>query len=607
MEEVNTAEVAEFLSRYPPFSSLAPEALERVAGRVEERAYEAGETILVEDATPADHLFVVRSGAVALVHQEEVVDVLEPGESFGHPSLLTGMAPAFTVRAHEDSVCYLLAREEALAVLGSPDGAGYIASSLRERLTRAGHTVHALPSLSATRVGELISRAPIFCPGSILISAAARTMTEFDVSAMLVRDGERLFVLSDAVLRSRVVTGEVSAENPVSRVVAPAVIVGPERLAVDAVVDLLDGGADHLVVVDRARKVLGVLSATDLMGVETRSPFALRHAILRARDEDELVEASSRLGRLFLALLEANLSPIDIGRVLSLQVDSITMRLIDLAIERIGPAPVAWAWLALGSAARREFTLGSDQENALAYDGSAGDEGLDAYFAQLAEEVNRGLARCGFAPDPNDVAATSPLWRMAESDWVEVFRACLESPDRSHLIRANVSFDFRQVSGGLDAAPPLVEVLRDAKNHPDFLRRIARSATDFKPPLGFRGSLGSGEIDLKQGGVIPLANMARFFAFANGITISSTLDRLAAAEQVGALDAETAAGLQEAFAAIARVRLDHHATRLAEGAAIDNVVEPGRLPPLTRAQLRDAFREIAKAQKRLSVYVPLGI
>jgi CBS domain-containing protein len=149
-------------------------------------------------------------------------------------------------------------------------------------------------------------------------------------------------------------------------------------------------------------------------------------------------------------------------------------------------------------------------------------------------------------------------------------------------------------------------VLRDARNHPDFLRRIARSATDFKPPLGFRGSLAS-EVDLKQGGVIPIANMARFFAFANGITISSTLDRLAAAEEIGALDTETAAGLREAFAAIARVRLEHHAARLEAGGAIDNVVEPGRLPPLTRAQLRDAFREIAKAQKKLSVYVPLGI
>ena len=53
---------------------------------------------------PSEHLFVVREGSVELVHEGEVVDVLGPGESFGHPSLLSGLAPAFTVRAREQTV-----------------------------------------------------------------------------------------------------------------------------------------------------------------------------------------------------------------------------------------------------------------------------------------------------------------------------------------------------------------------------------------------------------------------------------------------------------------------------------------------------------------------
>jgi tetratricopeptide (TPR) repeat protein len=131
--------------------------------------------------------------------------------------------------------------------------------------------------------------------------------------------------------------------------------------------------------------VLGVLSAADLVGLEARSPFALRHAILSAHDEEELVAASRRLRQLFLSLLGAGISPLDIGRVLSLQVDSITQRLIELSISRRGPAPAAWAWLVLGSAARREFTLGSDVENALAYDDTG--EEVDGYFALLKKAI----------------------------------------------------------------------------------------------------------------------------------------------------------------------------------------------------------------------------
>lgn len=609
---MNTRERAEYLGRFAPFDAVEPGELDSVAASVEERRYAAGETVLLEDGTPAEHLFVVRSGSVELVHQNEAVDVLGPGELFGLPSLLSGLAPAFTVRAREDAVCWLVPREQAMSLFTSPEGAGYLATTLRSRLVQTGHVVHALPELGTIRVADLVGRPPVFCEGSVTIRRAAQIMSDNGTSAILVRDGSNLSILSDAILRERVVAGEVSAENPVSRIVRPAVQVGPERIAVDAVVEMLDAGTDHVVVVEPSRRVVGVLSASDLAGLETRSPLALRHAVLTARDEDELVSVAQRLRPLFLALVDAGISPLDIGRVLSLQVDSLTARLIELSIARRGPAPLAWAWLVLGSTARREFTLGSDVENAVAYDGSGGDA-AEAYFARLAEDVTRGLARCGFALDPNDVAASNPLWRMTDARWLEVFRECLESPDRSHLIRANVAFDFRQVAGALDVAPPLVAVLREAKDHPDFLRRIARSATDFKPPLGFRGSLvvhtdgDSRGVDLKQGGVVPIANLARFFALSSGITISSTIDRLTAVGETGGLDAETTAALREAFEIVMRIRLDQQAAQLHAGADPGNVVDPATLPPLTRAQLREAFRAIAHAQKRLSVYVPLGM
>ena len=86
-----------------------------------------------------------------LEHDGHVVDVLEPGECFGHPSLLSGMAPAFTVRAREPSRCYAIPREPALRALGSEAGVRYVALSLRERLVRTGYTVHALPEVWARR------------------------------------------------------------------------------------------------------------------------------------------------------------------------------------------------------------------------------------------------------------------------------------------------------------------------------------------------------------------------------------------------------------------------------------------------------------------------
>ena len=87
-----------------------------VAALATARAYEEGAAALVEDGAPAEALFVVATGAMDLVHADTVVDVLEPGQCFGHPSLLTGLAPAFTVRAREPSTAILLPRAAAMRV-----------------------------------------------------------------------------------------------------------------------------------------------------------------------------------------------------------------------------------------------------------------------------------------------------------------------------------------------------------------------------------------------------------------------------------------------------------------------------------------------------------
>jgi CBS domain-containing protein len=600
-------ERSEFLARFEPFAGFDDDDLARVAASVTVLDVAAGDEVLVEDGAPARSLFVIRSGAMELLHEGEIVDVLASGESFGHPSLLSGLAPAFTVRAHEASVVYAIPRDLALEVLGRPAGARYVASSLRERLTRTGHVVHALPQVAGVAVATL-GRAPVFCDPETSIREVAREMTRRGVTAVLLRIGRELAMVTDRDIRERVVADGVSADAPVGTIALAAVTASDRALALDAMIDMLEAGVHHLAIVDPRGTVVSLVAADDLLSVESRSPFALRRALAQAPDVDALAEVAGHLRDLFVALVAAGLAPPEIGRVLALQSDTATARLIDLAIEEHGQPPCAWAWLALGSVARREVTLASDQDNALAYDGGEGVEAADAYFARFGAFVNGGLARCGFGPDAAEVLAGDARWRMSPRQWESVFRECLAHPDRSHLVRAAVSFDFRHVVGGLDIAGPLVEILRRAREYPDFVAALARTATDFRPPLRFRGHIRekAGKIDLKLGAVVPIANLARFHALSNGITISATLDRLVAAEEVGALDRATAQALREAFTIVSRVRLEHHAVCVAAARQPDNLVEPSELAPLARAELREALRAVAGAQKQLARFVPLG-
>ena len=106
---------------------------------------------------------------------------------------------------------------------------------------------------------------------------------------------------------------------------------------------------------------------------------------------------------------------------------------------------------------------------------------------------------------------------------------------------------------------------------------------------------------------MPIANLARFHALANGVTISATLDRLVAVEEIGALEPEAAEGLREAFSIVSRVRFEHHAAQIQSGRPPDNHLDAAELPPLVRSELQEALRAVADAQKQLGRYVPLGL
>jgi CBS domain-containing protein len=593
---------------------LSPDALAELALDAQEQTFEAGQVVLVEDGPPSPGLWVILAGSLELVHEGEPVQVLEPGECFGQASMLTGMAPTFTVRAREASRCALLSAQAGRRVLGTEAGATYVAESMRKRLTYTGHTVHGLLDVGTAPVSAVMSR-PVFCgPEEPLREAASRLGRE-GASALLIRlEDDRLGILTDASVRAAVAVDGVSLDAPVRRAArCPVPTVPVDQLAIEATVEMLAAGAEHLAVLDGDR-VCGLVSATDLLSLETRSPIALRHVLLGAADEEALVRAAGRIPGLFLVLSRAGVPPPDLGRVLSLQLDTLVAGLIEFSIARHGPAPAAWSWLDLGSAARRELTLASDQDNALAYasvsDGGSAQD-VDDYFARLGADVNDGLVRCGIGVDNNGVLARNRQWRMSSEDWLKTFDDVLREPDESHLIRATVAFDFRSAAGGLVVAPELTERMRAARGHAQFMRLMARTATGYPVALGFRGQLAVGQhgdppdrLDVKRGAIIPLVNLVRFHALANGVTISPTLDRIEAVASVGGLERDVADALSEAFTVINGIRFEHHAARVQAGATADNLIDPGELAPIARSDLREALHVVRKAQRRVGAWSP---
>ena len=393
-------QVESFLARYPPFSALPGDELHRISRSVQIEYFPAGATILRQAGEPARFLYVVRRGAVELLDEGRVLDLLEEGELFGHPSLLSGLSPGVEARAHDDTLCYLADPAVATEVFGTEAGLAFLASSLRRRSIRAidiRDTGRLDPRLAP--VGQLVRRAPVTCPPATSVREAAALMARERISSLLVEGRDGLGILTDRDLRTRILATGRSSETPVEEVMSfPVVTLRSDVTIEDVLLAMLEHGVHHIPVTDSKGHVMGVVTDTDMMGLERTDAFAYRSAIERARSAEGVVDELRRLPDIICALVRAEVDPVHVGHAVAVSIDAATRRLIDLGIADLGDPPGPWAWLALGSQARHEQALGTDQDHALAFDlGEDAPEGADAYFAQLAQSCD-GWPRGGQDP-----------------------------------------------------------------------------------------------------------------------------------------------------------------------------------------------------------------
>jgi CBS domain-containing protein len=294
-------------------------------------------------------------------------------------------------------------------------------------------------------------------------------------------------------------------------------------------------------------------------------------------------------------------------------VDALTRRLIDLAVAEVGRLEVPFAWLALGSVARREATPGSDVESAIVLQGDAPGDDLIEHALAISRHVEAGLRACGLRPDERGTTAANPLLVRSLASWQRAARSWLEDPTLEQaLILVSVVVDSRTV-WGLHTGMSVAEAFRAARSHPALLRQLARFSLSYRPPTGFLRGLvvehsgeHRGRLDLKLGGLVPIVDLARWAGMAAGVTSASTPERLRAAAAAGTLSAADAATLADAFQLVMALRLEHQVAQLQAGEEPDDHLDPTALSPLTRTYLKEAFRAVASVQKRVAGELGVG-
>jgi len=602
-------DVAEFLKEHEPFTSLEPADLERLASRAKVEFFDAGTVIFGTGQPPPDEIRVIRKGAVELVEDGRVLDMLEEGELFGQAWMFTGLATGWEARAREDTLCYALAAEDVMPLTRGAAGLKFVARAIL-MLPRPGTADAPDPGEIQTAqqpARVLIREQPAICEPDLPLHEAARCMVDEGASSVLVRLEDGGFgILTDHDLRSRVIARGLSLDTPLREIVTtPVITARADQASTELILEMIDHGIRHLPVLSATGEVLGVVTDIDLLAEQARTPFVLRREIGDAGSAEELRDAAGRLGPTVVSLYQGGLAPAQISAIISVVIETLIRRAVELAVGAAGAPPASFAYLALGSHGRREAVPSSDVDSGMVWDDGGGVD-ASAYVHGIADQVNEMLVASGLQQDEHGLSAAGQVVARPASEWAETIGRWLEHPTGRSVMAVAVMLDGRSIHGPADAFG-VFGAVRAAQSRPKDLRLLLRHALANKPPTGFLRNIvveDSGEhrgtFDIKRGGLLPIVGIARYAGTAAGAESTSTIERLRAAGAAEVLRQSEATALEEAHRLMTALRMEHQVLQVEAGTSPDNYVDPKALNALTRRYLRDAFRLVSTTQKRLA-------
>lgn len=624
-------ELADFLGAHPPFQGAPPAVLAEMAAAAVEREYGSGAWVVdparMGVSADADTVWVVRTGRVVITPPDATsptevpIDTIGPGGVFGFSALLSGGTVEFRARATEPSVVLQLPGALVRPLFATPTGLAFLADAVNSSSAYRGGPVEG----SAGRtVGELLSAPAVFTPVGTTVRDAVRHMTDQGSSYVLVPlRGSRHGIFTDRDLRIRVVAAGIGVDTPIEQVMtAPAETVTADRLAGTVLMDMLERGLRHMPVVSTRGEVLGVVEDSDLHAASTRRSFVVRRAVAAASTSAELADAGRLVPRLVVDLFQGGTDAMAVSAILSVVVDSLVRRAVEIEWTARPDVPRdRFAWITLGSVARREAMPSSDVDSALTWADATADPDVrgksnavprtrDEALMDLAARVHVSLDGAGLPSDTNGAVASSPRFARSAGQWESAAAHWLSNPfgergnpaEDSGLIMSSLMIDGRVVWGPRELHTVPEAYRRLLVDHPDALRLQLRDALagrarlrSLRDVLARRG----GTFDLKAHALTPIVNLARWGGLSVGIASSSTPARLAAASGNGMLSERDVATLTEVFALLQRLRLSHQIDQITAGHRPGDVLIMADLSPLERSLLTDGIREIAAVQRRV--------
>ncbi len=451
------------------------------------------------------------------------------------------------------------------------------------------------------------------CSPSDSVLMVAGVMRDRQISSVIVcEDNNPLGILTDRDLRNKVVAPGLDAASIVARDImnAPLITVSENDFIFEALYRISKNNIHRICVVDQDDRLSGIITVTDIMRLQTRSPQKLVRDIDQAATLEELKTYHLKIQDLVIHLVGTGVPPREIVRMIALLNDQLLLRLIELLRARqYKDLTDKFAFVVLGSEGRREQTLTTDQDNAIIYSDDLSVEEISK-IKDFSETLIDALIEIGVPACPGGIMAKNEFWRRSFSAWKEVLHSWLTSSLPDNILNGSMFFDLRTIYGDPELEKGLKNMLAEHFDQEKmFLTLSAANVNRFRPPLGLLGGIKvqhseehRGQLDVKKAGIFAITEGVKALAMEAGIMEGGTRERIRFLVEKGVLKKKLADDLDASYNFLVFLRLRSQVEDIKSGKGPSNFITLSKLNHMEKGRLKLAFEEVNEFHEFLRVH-----
>jgi CBS domain-containing protein len=620
-------QIADFLKEYAPFDNLTIQELSEIAASIRVMNLEKNKILFQIDDALHDSFYVVASGVINLSvisdAEETLLNRCQVGDIFGLRPFFAKNNYMMTAKAREESIVYAIPIATFRPfVANNTNVLNFLLESFAANTWNSKDQENLKGKLASDNVfysdqkpemqyfqSLTYNRIPLTATINDIAKDVALRMAENLATSVFICDNSLpIGIVTNSDMSFKIASGLFPVTTAMQTIMSSPVVTVAENVSLaEAQLLMLKHNVTHLcVTMDGTDKsvVKGVIAEHDLIVAQANNPGVLIKEIKRAQNANELKQIRSRMTDLIQNSIHKNIPLSHINNIVSEVNLAILKRAVELSILELGSPPARFAWLSMGSQARKEQLLLTDQDSILVFEDVLPNNYRDVkdYFLKLGKKTTATLEKIGYELCPNGHMASNMLWCKSLTDWMKQYDNWMKTPGENNNDLSSIFFDLELVFGDKKIFEVIDNVIfKNVENNALFFDFLGNDALKKGAPLSFFKKFvleeeepNKDKFDIKTRALMPLIDGARLFALHFNIRrLNNTYLRFKQLAIVDPKNADIYLDCAEAFLTLSKFRVNEGLKNDSSGQYL-NLAE---LSKVDKEKLKNAFAPMKELEE----------